>query len=105
MDATGVEALNGVVDKIQAAAGNGGVHQITVEGFTDRFGSNQSNDALSRERALSVKNHLVAKGIDASTIRVIAKGETEPVVYCPGHKTPAVIACLKPNRRIAVTVE
>ena len=52
MDATGVEALNGVVDKIQAAAGNAGVHQITVEGFTDRFGSNQSNDALSRERAL-----------------------------------------------------
>ncbi|MBS1175501.1 MAG: ompA 8 [Burkholderiaceae bacterium] len=103
MDSAGVQALNGVVEKIQAA-GNG-VHQITVEGFTDRFGSNQSNNTLSRERALSVKNYLVAKGIDASVIRVVAKGATEPVVYCPGFKTPAVIACLKPNRRIAVTVE
>lgn len=103
MDSAGVRALDGVVEKIKSAGS--AVHQVTIEGFTDRFGSEQFNEALSRQRAVSVKDYLVGKGVNASQIRVVAKGAAEPVVYCTGPKTPSVIACLKPNRRVSITVE
>ena len=103
MDSAGVQALDGVVEKIKSAGHD--VRQITITGFTDRFGSQQSNETLSRQRAQSVKDHLVAKGINAALIKVVAKGSTEPVVYCAGPQTPSVIDCLKPNRRVSIVVE
>lgn len=103
MDSAGVQALDGVIEKIKSAGRT--VHQVTIEGFTDRFGSKQSNEALSRQRALSVKDYLVAKGVNASQIKVVAKGSAEPVVYCAGSQTPSVVACLKPNRRVSITIE
>lgn len=51
---------------------------VIIIGHTDSVGSDASNQILSDNRAASVKNWLVAKGIDAKRIRTIGKGEKEP---------------------------
>lgn len=53
--------------------------KFTVEGHTDSIGSEQANQKLSEERALSVKNFLIEKGIDASRLKSIGYGESKPI--------------------------
>ncbi len=82
---------------------------ITIEGHTDRLGSNAYNQKLSLQRAESVKTYLVsARGLDASKIVSVGKGETMPVTKpedCQGRKpTPKLIACLQADRRVDVEV-
>lgn len=82
---------------------------IAVEGNTDRLGSQAYNQKLSEQRAMAVKNYLTnTVGIDASRISAVGKGETNPVTKpedCKGTKaTPALIACLQPDRRVDVEV-
>lgn len=50
-----------------------------VEGHTDRSGSVTKNLALSQERARSVKNALVATGVDAERIEIVGMGEGRPI--------------------------
>ena len=54
--------------------------EITVIGHTDRVGSLEDNDALSRQRARSVKRLIQSAGIDAADIEVSGRGEREPLV-------------------------
>jgi OOP family OmpA-OmpF porin len=82
---------------------------ITVEGHTDRLGTADYNQNLSEERAAAVKNYLVTAGrLDASKISAAGKGETLPVTKpgdCKGTQhTPALVACLQPDRRVDVEV-
>lgn len=82
---------------------------ITVEGHTDRLGTAEYNQNLSEERAAAVKNYLVTSGrLDASKISAAGKGETLPVTKpgdCKGTQhTPALVACLQPDRRVDVEV-
>jgi OOP family OmpA-OmpF porin len=82
---------------------------ITVEGHTDRLGSQAYNQTLSARRAESVKDYLVASGgIDATKISAIGKSESAPITKagdCKGSKPSAkLIACLQPDRRVDVEV-
>jgi OOP family OmpA-OmpF porin len=82
---------------------------ITVEGHTDRLGSNVYNQKLSVQRAESVKAYLVSTDrLDASKITTVGKGESTSVTRpedCKGNKpTPALIACLQADRRVEVEV-
>ena len=82
---------------------------ITVEGHTDRLGSQEYNQKLSSRRAESVKNYLVTSdGVAAAKITAIGKGESAPVTKpgdCKGTKPSAtLIACLQPDRRVEVEV-
>ena len=53
--------------------------KIRITGYTDNVGSEEDNQILSLNRATSVKNALIEKGIDASRIMVQGLGETNPI--------------------------
>ena len=53
--------------------------KITLIGHTDNVGTEEYNQRLSEGRVNSVKAELVKRGIDASRITTIGKGESEPV--------------------------
>ncbi|NVO07295.1 MAG: OmpA family protein, partial [Rhodoferax sp.] len=82
---------------------------LTVTGHTDRLGSEVYNLKLSERRAQVVGNYLVqAKGIPEG--KLLARGQsganavTQPA-DCVGSKpTPALIACLQPDRRVDLEV-
>ncbi len=54
--------------------------EVTVIGHTDRVGTLESNDALSLQRAATVRDLLVQAGIPAANIEVAGRGEREPLV-------------------------
>jgi len=66
---------------------------ITIEGHCDERGSTDYNLALGDQRASSVKNALVAGGINASRIKTISYGKEKP--FC----TESNEACWQQNRR------
>jgi len=83
--------------------------QVSVEGHTDRLGSEAYNQRLSTRRADAVKAYLAMPGgIDATKVSAIGKGESKPLTRpdeCPGSKPSAkLIACLQPDRRVVVEV-
>ena len=65
-----------------------------IVGHTDNVGDKDKNMTLSADRAASVKNFLVEKGINESRIVTSGKGDTQPVA---SNKTPEGRA---QNRRI-----
>jgi OmpA-OmpF porin, OOP family len=82
---------------------------IRVTGHTDRLGSSAYNEALSERRAKAVSDYLVdAGGIARAKVTASGAGETGPVTKagdCRGASpTPALIACLQPDRRVEIEV-
>jgi len=53
--------------------------KISVEGHTDNVGTAQSNQTLSENRARTVMNAIIAKGIDKSRLSSKGWGRTKPV--------------------------
>jgi OOP family OmpA-OmpF porin len=81
------------------------IKSIAITGHTDRLGSAAYNDALSLERANTVRDLMVRAGVDEPLIRTSGVGKTRPVMDCPGtRKTPALVTCLQPNRRVELEV-
>ena len=61
-------------------AGGGAVAGAAIGvGHTDSTGSDTLNQALSVERAQSVRNYLSVRGVDAQRIDVQGRGSREPV--------------------------
>ncbi|MES2012313.1 MAG: OmpA family protein [Pseudomonadota bacterium] len=86
--------------------GNPDIELVLVTGHTDRLGSDAYNQKLSERRANQVKAYLVSKGVAASRLQAVGKGESEPVVACDGVKgTKALKECLQPNRRVVLSAE
>jgi type IX secretion system PorP/SprF family membrane protein len=54
--------------------------RLRVVGHTDNVGSERTNRRVSRARALSVKDYLVAQGVDADRIEINGVGSSEPLV-------------------------
>jgi OOP family OmpA-OmpF porin len=82
---------------------------ITVIGNTDRIGSQAYNQKLSTRRAEAVSAYLMqAGGIPANKISAKGVGSSDPVTKpgdCKGtKKTPALITCLQPDRRVDIEV-
>jgi OOP family OmpA-OmpF porin len=77
---------------------------IVITGHTDRIGSVSYNQKLSERRAAAVKDYFRSKGIAESRMQATGKGKSEPVTTgCVGtKKTPKLIACLAPDRRVEI---
>ena len=72
--------------------------EVTVIGHTDRVGSDGDNDALSLQRARSVREQLVAMGLDPAHVDAAGRGSREPLV-------PTEAGVDEPrNRRVEVSV-
>ncbi len=54
--------------------------KIRIEGFTDNTGSAEANKILSNDRAVVLKEELVARGIAANRIETVGMGEASPLV-------------------------
>ncbi|WP_374114619.1 peptidoglycan-associated lipoprotein Pal [Ancylobacter mangrovi] len=72
-------------------------YTFTIEGHADERGTREYNIALGARRAQSVRDYLVARGVDANRMRTISYGKERPVAVCND------ISCWSQNRR-AVTV-
>ena len=67
------------IDDAMAKMGGVDLEMVIATGHTDSIGSDQYNQRLSERRAAAVKDYLVSKGIAASKITTIGKGESQPV--------------------------
>src|ERR1700691_1273355 len=89
-------------DDLDSMVGNASKNKryfIAVEGFTDRTGSRQYNEKLSRKRADAVTEYLVAKhDIPIYRIHMIGLGEEKPLD--DGHTR----AARAKNRRVEIKV-
>jgi OOP family OmpA-OmpF porin len=55
------------------------VEMVIATGHTDSVGTDAYNQKLSERRAAAVKTYLVSKGIAASKVTILGKGESQPV--------------------------
>lgn len=67
--------LDGEIAKLQANP----AMMIEVAGHTDSIGSDAYNMELSQQRAQSVVDYLVLKGLDRSRLKAVGYGERNPV--------------------------
>ena len=87
------------LDKLAAAAKADNRFFIVVEGFTDKTGDKDYNEALSQRRADGVVQYLVAKGdIPIYRIHMIGLGDQKPVDEANTREARAR------NRRVEVKV-
>lgn len=68
--------------------------KIKLEGNCDEWGTDEYNYALGLKRAKSVKDALVAEGINSDRMVLVSFGESNPVC------TDKTKACWKINRRV-----
>ena len=95
------------LDKLVADLKGKNFTKLTVEGYTDRLGSQATNLKLSQRRADAVKAYLASKGVDAKKIVAEGKGSQNPVTaegQCTGKRSPKLIACLSADRRVEIKV-
>ena len=67
------------VNEVATTLGKYPSAKIRIAGYADARGNDAANMALGKARADSVKNALVAKGVDASRVETVSGGETDPV--------------------------
>lgn len=73
--------------------------RINVAGHTDSIGSDQANLRLSQQRAYSVRNYMIDRGVAAQRMNAIGYGETRPIA---DNATPEGRAR---NRRVEITLQ
>ena len=72
--------------------------EVVVIGHTDRLGSTDHNDRLSRQRAQRIASRLMNSGVPSVAIEIAARGEREPLISTPdGTAEPR-------NRRVEIKV-
>jgi OmpA-OmpF porin, OOP family len=75
LTSTAKSILDGAIGKIKAHSSS----SFTVEGHTDSNGSDDYNYTLSQSRANAVMNYLISKGVPASSLSAVGKGENNPI--------------------------
>lgn len=72
--------------------------QVTVRGFTDNVGSEDTNQRLSQQRAEAVRAYLISRGIPADRVVAEGLGESLPIA------TNQTAAGRARNRRVEIQV-
>ena len=72
--------------------------KLRLKGYTDNRGAEDVNQTLARARVESVRNALIAQGVNPEQVEVVAEGEARPVA------TNATAAGRAKNRRVEVEV-
>lgn len=82
------------------------VNSIKIVGHTDRLGSVAYNNNLSRQRANTVRDYIVSRGIPSNSITTDGLGKSQPVFECSNTLArQALIDCLGPNRRVSIQID
>ncbi len=68
-----------VLDGVAKALNNEPDIRIIIAGHTDSLGSDAYNKRLSQQRAQSVVDYLIGKGIDSQRLRAVGYGESKPI--------------------------
>lgn len=76
-------------------------YEVVIEGYADDRGTKPYNAALAKRRAMSVRNHLVARGIEPHRISMVSYGEARPECRTKNVKSEA---CWSKNRRADILV-
>ncbi|WP_439115618.1 OmpA family protein [Hydrogenophaga sp.] len=98
----GLERLREVADRFKQYRT---IESISYIGHTDRWGTEAYNDALSLQRANTVRAYLENMGVKAGTAATAGRGKREPVVECSSQPPKALqVVCLQPNRRVTIEV-
>lgn len=96
LDAASKRRLDAIAQFVEA---DKDIKQVSLEGYSDNIGSRGSNYALSRERALAVREYLIAKGVPAQMIEFEYYGEHKPA-YSNRTKKGRML-----NRRVHVQLK
>ena len=82
------------------------LEEVVLVGHTDRLrsdGRHERNQTLSEQRAESIKQYLIGKGVPADKIHASGAGSSQPLVQCSTKQSKEKqIACLQPNRRVEI---
>jgi OmpA-OmpF porin, OOP family len=82
------------------------LEEVVLVGHTDRLRSDahpERNQLLSEQRAESIRQYLIGKGIPADKIHASGAGSTQPIVQCStGMSKKQLVECLQPNRRVEI---
>jgi outer membrane protein OmpA-like peptidoglycan-associated protein len=98
IDASSNALLDAVAAAVKACPGT-----LRIEGHTDSTGPEDENEVLSRNRALAVRNALVAREVDPERLIAEGYGASRPVAGTPHQRDVRVIAgsrsasCGRPN--------
>jgi len=103
LDHSSLWRLNRLADSIKQETM---METVELIGHSDRLrsdGHHERNQLLSEQRAASIKQYLIGKGIPEDKIHTSGAGSSQPLVQCPVNQSKAKqIACLKPNRRVEI---
>jgi len=103
LEPSGLWRLNRLADKIRTL---NSLEQVILIGHTDRLRSDghpERNQLLSEQRAESVKQYLVNKGVSEDKIQASGEGSSQPLVDCDATQSKAKqVECLTPNRRVEI---
>jgi outer membrane protein OmpA-like peptidoglycan-associated protein len=67
------------IDRLAQALKEDAARKVIIEGHTDSVGSDELNQTLSQNRAMSVQAALMERGVSSSQITAMGKGESSPV--------------------------
>ena len=103
LDPSATWRLNRLADSIKQATM---LEEVMLVGHTDRLrgdGKHERNQLLSEQRADSIKQYLIGKGIPADKIHASGAGSSQPLVQCSTKQSKEKqIICLQPNRRVEI---
>ena len=71
--------LRAVLDPFASSLRNDSAARVVIIGHTDNTGSDAINNPLSLERARTVRDYIVTRGVTSSRVETAGRGEREPI--------------------------